>query len=190
MQLLITTILNILNSPFVTTILGGAVGGAVAGYLLGILKEALDRKREFNRNVFSQLDLIMNEDQLITFLQDLHPINSIDTKEIERIKEFPLVAATVSNSFLSKRLNEKLSAFCKDLENLGIFIFKHFIPMDGTPSTELYLEPYFRTGRASGTSGEQLEIYHKYVNELSELKQSAEKTYKEYRTAIKNELKV
>ncbi len=133
----------------------------------------------------------MNEDQLITFLQDLHPIHSIDEREVDRTKEFWSGAGTVSNSFSSKKLNGKLSAFRKELENLLIFMNAHFINMDNAPSTQQYLEPYFRTGRDPSMSvNKQLEFHNQCAEELSKLAQSVNGAYREYRKAIQEELKV
>jgi hypothetical protein len=139
----------------------------------------------FDINIFKKSDMILSEQNLRVFLNDLFCANGVRDKYDNSVQKYLWFFSYESNKYISPKIQSKHKNLIDALNSLMLFMDKHFYPPD---SGSVYCSKLWVPGPYH-FEGEM--FYHsrdKYVElqtELHDLAQKAQQAYLEYRSIVK-----
>lgn len=147
----------------------------------------IKRRIEHDKNIFTEANEILNEQDLEYILDNLYGDHSIRFNKSLKLSQFWRFFEKESNQYLNDELRIKSKTLSELLGELTGFIGLNFFVFPENQTTEnlkLCMHPGFNLDRGF-PSEEQSALYGQYTNQLNDLIQVVDKSYKEYRKTVK-----
>lgn len=144
-------------------------------------------------DIFNGSNEMMDEDQLINFLDELEYDNSYHINKYHNIVRFCMFFEKEGNQYLKNELKEQSLDLISSLDKLIGFLKREFFvypESQKNKDTRLCMQPRYAPDRGDPSGPKEVAQYRDLVDKLYELSGEVRKRYKEYRANVKKTLVV